>query len=69
MGSVPWTLRDPGCLAVVEVVCPIVEDFMNDVRSFPWGGDLVLSLLLLEAEDEVTNVELTHPDASALVLA
>lgn len=32
------------------------------------GRELILLLLLFEAEDEVVGVELTSPDASALIL-
>lgn len=61
--------HDPAGLEVAEMVGPVTEYFMDDVGSFPWGGELVLPRRLLEAEDEVANVELTSPNALPFILA
>jgi hypothetical protein len=54
----------------LEVMCGWTDDFGDDERSFPGGGELMHAIGLLDAPvDEVANVERGFPSIEIVVVS
>jgi hypothetical protein len=57
-------------VAPLEAISGWADNFSDDERSFPGGGEFVHAVDLLDApEDEVANVEGGFPDVAVVILS